>query len=99
MAKAAKAPSWKTPRLTGKTLCVTGKLECADRQNLQKLIEREGGQLVDSVSAKLDILIVGTTRGARPASSEKQAEKLNAKGATIQVIDEAGFLQLVLPTR
>ena len=44
-------------------------------------------------------LIVGEKSGKLPTAQEQKAAKLNQKGASIQVIDEAGFWGLLAPAR
>jgi len=43
----------------GKNVCLTGKFLCGSRRQCSSDIEKLGGKIVDSVTHKLDILIVG----------------------------------------
>jgi len=51
------------------------------------MVEQNGGNIVSGVSAKLNYLVVGEDAGSKLA----KAQKLK----TIQILDEAGFLQLL----
>jgi len=43
----------------GKNVCLTGKFLCGSRRQCSSDIEKLGGKIVDSVTQKLDVLIVG----------------------------------------
>jgi len=75
----------------GKTFLVTGTLSDFSRTDAQALINQHGGRVVSSVSKKLDVLVVGD----KPGSKVEKAEKLNASGAEIQILDEDGFKGLL----
>lgn len=76
-------------KLSGKSFCITGKLEhFSNRQELVSVIESNGGKWIDSVSGKTDYLInndVTSTSG-----KNKKAKELN-----IPIISENDFLQMV----
>jgi len=55
--------------LSGKTLCLTGSL-ARPRKEVQLAIKNAGGKVVSSVSAKLDILVVGEKAGSKLAKAE-----------------------------
>ena len=67
----------------GKTLVLTGTLPTLKRADAKARIERLGGKVTDSVSAKTSVLLAGDEAG----SKLEKAKKLN-----ITVIDEAEFL-------
>jgi DNA ligase (NAD+) len=73
-------------RLAGKTLVVTGTLNRFSRDEIHKLIEREGGKASGSVSAKTSYLVAGENAGSK-------LEKANALG--VPVLSEDEFLALV----
>jgi DNA ligase (NAD+) len=52
-------------RLAGKTLVVTGTLARYSRDEIHKLIEREGGKASGSVSAKTSYLVAGEAAGSK----------------------------------
>ncbi len=69
---------------TNKKCVLTGTLEAMGRSEAKKKIESFGGNLSESVSAKTDILILGTN----PGSKYEKAKKLG-----IYIMEEAEFLQ------
>lgn len=74
-------------RLLGKTFVISGVFEQFSRDELTALIERHGGKLLSSISAKLDYLVAGDKMGP---SKLAKAEKLN-----IPVIGEYDLLHLI----
>ena len=90
---------WKTLPLTGQTLCITGSIQFGGRKELSQLIEAHGGKLLTSVSAKLNVLIVGQS-GSKKSTSQTKAESLNKSGkANITIVRESVFHQLLIPER
>jgi hypothetical protein len=73
-------------RLAGKTVVVTGTLTRFSRDEIHKLIEREGGKPSSSVSSKTSYLVAGEAAGSK-------LEK--AKSLGVQVLSEDEFLALV----
>jgi DNA ligase (NAD+) len=73
-------------RLAGKTVVVTGTLNRYSRDEIHKLIEREGGKPSGSVSAKTSYLVAGEAAGSK-------LEK--AKELKVDVLTEDEFLELV----
>src|SRR5690349_7538126 len=90
---------WAAPRLKGKTFVFAGTPSYVTDQIRQRLLEVEGGKIVQDVTAKLDFLVAGQTRGGGPSAQEKKATQLIQKGAAIRILDENEFLELFLPTR
>jgi uncharacterized protein YjbI with pentapeptide repeats len=90
---------WAAPRLKGKSFVFAGTRSYMANQIRQRLLEAEGGKIAEDVSAKLDFLVAGPTRGGGPSAQEKKATQLIQKGAAIRVLDENEFLELFLPTR
>jgi DNA ligase (NAD+) len=72
--------------LTGKRVCVTGKLS-VPRSDLQKLIEEAGGTFVTSVGKSTDLLVAGEDVG--------KAKLDAAKKAGTRVIDETALRALL----
>lgn len=73
-------------RMAGKTVVVTGTLSRFSRDEIHKLIEREGGKPSGSVSAKTSYLVAGENAGSK-------LEKANALG--VEVLSEEQFLSLI----
>ena len=73
--------------LTGKTIVITGKLtNFKNRAELKTIIEAHGGKVVDSISAKTDILI---NNDVNSTSSKNKA----AQARNIPIISELDFIQ------
>lgn len=73
-------------RLAGKTLVVTGTLARYSRDEIHKLIEREGGKASGSVSAKTSYLVAGEAAGSK-------LDKAQSLGVPILTEDE--FLAMI----
>jgi len=73
-------------RLAGKSVVVTGTLTRYTREEIHKLIEREGGKAASSVSSKTSYLVAGEAAGSK-------LDK--AKSLGVAVLSEDEFLTLV----
>ena len=73
-------------RLAGKTVVVTGTLNRYSRDEIHKLIEREGGKASGSVSSKTSYLVAGEAAGSK-------LDK--AKSLGVDVLTEDEFLALI----
>jgi len=73
-------------RLEGKTIVVTGKLERYSREDIEKLIDSEGGKAASSVSKKTTFVVAGEDAGSK-------LEK--AKQLGVKVITEQEFASLL----
>ncbi|MBI2968005.1 MAG: NAD-dependent DNA ligase LigA [Bacteroidetes bacterium] len=76
-----------TGKLSDKTFVISGVFVKHSREQLKEMIERNGGKISSSVSAKTDFLLAGENMG--PAKKEK-AKKLGLK-----VISEDEFLNII----
>ncbi|MDD4156871.1 MAG: NAD-dependent DNA ligase LigA [Candidatus Cloacimonetes bacterium] len=74
-------------RLGNKKFLVTGTLNKYSRTEIHKLIEKNGGTIISSVSKNLDYLVVGSN----PGNKYEKAKKIS----TIKIIDEDKFLELL----
>ncbi len=72
---------------SGKTILFTGALQEMSRNEAKKIALLNGAKVLSSISAKLNILVVGEKAG----SKLKKAQDLG----TVEIISEAEFLQLV----
>ena len=70
----------------GKTIVLTGKMNLFSRDQATEIIERCGGKVASSVSAKTDFVVVGEDAG----SKLKKANELGVK-----VIDEEAFKVMI----
>jgi DNA ligase (NAD+) len=57
--------------LTGNTVVLTGTLPTLKRNEAKELVEKAGGKVTGSVSAKTDYVVVGEEAGAKLAKAEK----------------------------
>ena len=73
-------------RLAGKTVVVTGTLTRFSRDEIHKLIEREGGKAAGSVSSKTSYVVAGESAGSK-------LDK--AKSLGVPVLTEDEFLALI----
>ncbi|MGZ8830604.1 MAG: NAD-dependent DNA ligase LigA [Thermoanaerobaculia bacterium] len=73
-------------RLEGKTVVVTGTLTRFSREEIHKLIEREGGKASGAVSSKTSYVIAGDAAGSK-------LEK--AKSLGVPVLSEDEFLEML----
>lgn len=71
--------------LAGKTVVFTGTLEELTRAEAKRLVERQGGRVVSSISVKTDFLV----QGAGGGSKAKKATELG-----VRVLAEAEFREL-----
>ena len=79
----------KSSNLNGQTFLFTGTLPTLKRSDAEAMVEKNGGQIVGGVSAKLNYLVVGEDAG----SKLDKAKKLN----TVKIISEDEFLKMVPP--
>lgn len=75
--------------LSGLSFVFTGALTI-DRKSAEARVRALGAQTPSSVTKTLTHLVVGGDRTS-PSTKQKAAEKLNAEGARIVILDEAGF--------
>lgn len=86
--------------LYGKSICFTGDLS-VDRRTALQMAADAGAEVKNSISRKLDYLVVGVQNLAvvgedGKSGKEEKAEALNSEGkAHIQIIGEAEFLAMV----
>jgi DNA ligase (NAD+) len=72
--------------LTGLTFLFTGTLPTLKRSDAEAIVEKNGGQILGGVSAKLNYLVVGEDAG----SKLEKAKKIN----TVKIISEDDFLKM-----
>lgn len=86
--------------LVGKKFLFTGTLESMKRKDAQAQVEALGGKCPSSVSNTLDYLVIGDKDMVRfeegwRSSKLKKAEKYINEGASLQIINESAFLELI----
>lgn len=86
--------------LSGKRVLFTGTLESMKRSEAQKKVVEQGGEAPGSVSKDLDYLVIGDSdyeryEGGWRSSKLKKAEGYNQDGASIEIINESRFLELL----
>ncbi|MBF0103172.1 MAG: hypothetical protein HQK77_19910 [Desulfobacterales bacterium] len=89
-------------KLDGKTFAFFGEFNYFPdyhiRRSPERLVEALGGKILSEVSPSLNYLIIGEKRGKGRSDAIRDAKKLNDKHqATIQVLTEKEFLNLVCP--
>lgn len=77
----------KEGKLKGLMFVFTGTLNCCSREKAKEIVENLGGEVSDSVSKKVNYLVVGK----EPGSKLQKAQKI----PTIKVISEEQFLELI----
>ena len=73
--------------LTGQSFLFTGTLPTLKRSDAEAMVEKNGGQILTGVSAKLNYLVVGEDAG----SKLDKAKKMN----TVKIISEEEFLKMI----
>lgn len=73
--------------LAGQSFLFTGTLPTLKRSDAEAMVEKNGGQILSGVSAKLNYLVVGEDAG----SKLDKAKKLN----TVKIISEEEFLKMI----
>jgi len=90
---------WAILKLSGKTIVFAGRFEKWGKltlENMERWVRREGATIVDAVSATVDFLVMKDAKGS--SSHEKKVMQLNAKGASIRVMDTSEFAMMLTPS-
>jgi uncharacterized protein YjbI with pentapeptide repeats len=82
-------------RLLGKTVCFQGKYAWGEQQRLRAMAEAQQGLIARDLDPSVSYLVLPDLSAAK--TLQKKVVSLNAKGASIQIIDAAGFQQLLQP--
>lgn len=85
--------------LKGKTLLFTGELKIR-RAEATELAMEAGAIVSESISRKVDVLVVGTQdrqrlRGHNKSAKHRKAEALISEGCDIQIVSEDDFMELL----
>ena len=86
--------------LAGQSFVFTGKLRNLSRKEAQEMVTKRGGDAPAGVTTDLTWLVVGDEGSplfgeGTKGSKLKKAEAYNEKGAAIQIISEARFMEVV----
>lgn len=92
----ANAVSPETTQLAGKSIVLTGDFVFGERAEMEKLLAQKGMVIKNSISKKVDFLLVGSLGSAAYAhgsfgSKFKKAKELHEAGHHIQIIHEKDF--------
>jgi len=80
----------KTGKFTGKTFCFTGSIENGKRY-WENEVEKLGGKIANSVSRRVNYVVVGTDAG----SKKTKAEQLVKDGEPVIILDIDGLKDLI----
>lgn len=86
--------------LQGQAFLFTGKMQSMTRDNAETMVKNANGKISGAVNNKLDYLVIGDDGSplygnGRKGSKQVKAEELIAKGATLKIISETAFLQML----
>jgi len=89
-----------TVDLAGQRYLFTGKMQSMSRGDAEKLVKAANGAISSAVNAKLDYLVIGDDGSplygaGRKGSKQLKAEGLIGAGATLKIISETAFLQML----
>ncbi len=70
----------------GKTFVVTGTLPTLKRDEAKELIQKNGGKMTDSISAKTNYLVAGEKAGSKLAKAEKLGVKIISESDLLEMI-------------
>ena len=73
-------------KLSGKTFVLTGTLPTLKREEAKALIEKAGGKVSGSVSAKTSVVLAGEAAGSKLTKAQELG---------IQIISEEEFLKML----
>jgi len=85
------------PRFGGQTFLLDSHLD--NTELLEQVLQEDGGELVTTPDASLDVFITADTRGRKKSSTRNRVETFIKKGAKIEVINEHAFFISLLPER
>lgn len=74
--------------LTGKTVVLTGTLPTLKRNEAKELVEKAGGKVTGSVSAKTDYVVVGEEAGSKLEKAQKLGIALLSESELLQLLNQ-----------
>ena len=89
-----------TVDLAQQAFLFTGKMQSMTRETAEDMVKQANGKISSAVNNKLDFLVIGDDGSplygnGRKGSKQVKAEELIAKGATLKIISETAFLQML----
>lgn len=89
-----------TVDLAQQSFLFTGKMQSMTREIAEDMVKNANGKISGAVNNKLDFLVIGDDGSplygnGRKGSKQVKAEDLIAKGATLKIISETAFLQML----
>jgi DNA ligase (NAD+) len=84
-----------TGPFAGKKIVFTGKLSDMEREQARDLVRSYGAETPAGVTRSTDMLVVGDGAKEEQKSKRDKAAAYNAKGANIQIVPEATFIEMV----
>lgn len=84
-----------TDFLKDKCFAFTGELEGCSREEVRELVESREGKYTDTVNIKIDYLVVGRESWINPSRKLIKAQNLLDMGATLKIINEEEFWQML----
>lgn len=85
--------------ISGKSFAFIGGFDCCggdvDDALLERMVQGAGAVVSKNIDENLDYVVVGARRGTGKIAAHNRAQKLQAEGAKLKIIDEDRFLELV----
>lgn len=95
----AKTAATNPQRFAGQGCVFSGKFDYRfEPERIKELLTYEGAKIQDELTSTSGYLVQGASRAGTTSAAEKKAIQLNAKGASIQVLDREGLLDLIAPS-
>src|SRR6185437_4837795 len=88
------------PKLPGLTFVFSGMFRYGEPREVARLIESEGGRVVEEVAKGVDYLIVGWPKRGHPSDEIDRARRRHKSlGEAFRIVEELDFYKLMTPTR
>jgi len=87
--------STSTGPFAGKKIVFTGKLTDIEREQARDLVRSYGAETPASVTKGTHMLVVGDGAKEEQVSKRNKAAAYNAKGASIRVVTEGEFMEML----
>lgn len=89
-----------TVDLAQQSFLFTGKMQSMTRETAETMVTNANGKILGAVNNKLDYLVIGDDGSplygnGRKGSKQVKAEELIEKGASLKIISETAFLQML----